>query len=244
MLRNSRVLTSIDTTRLASAVSQPGIDPRIWVSYAVLLTEPYIDMTDGYQDVVADVLLAPSNVVETARVGAAYAGNGFGLYAPLHKDDEVMVCAPSGDPDQGLVITHRLWSPSDPPPVEAASNPEDVTLVVEPGKNLRLTVKGEGSTYITSENGKVVLGEEAATKGVARLNDTTANGTLSINAIPVPPTPGPPGVTLILTYTPPGGGLPLTTSVVLTGALTVGAVVGTINLSGKIDTASDKVISS
>lgn len=241
MLRNSRVLSSIDTGRLANAVSYPGIDPRIWVSYAVLLTEPYIDMTNGQQDIVADILMSPSNVIETARVGAIYAGNGFGLYAPLHKDDEVMVCAPSGNPDHGLVITHRLWSPADPPPTEAAAHPEDVTLVVEPGKNLRLTVKGEGSTYITAENGKVVLGEEGATKGVARLDDTTANGAFSIVAAGTVP-PAPPGAILTFTYTPPSG-VPQVATVALAVA-TVTPMSATFDLSGKVDSASEKVVAS
>jgi len=147
MLR-SRVTRGIDVARLSNAVARPGIDPRIWVSYAYLLSEPYIETVEGRQDIVADVMLVPSMQEETARVGAIYAGNGFGFYCPLHAEDEVLVVAPSGDPDAGLVIMQRLWSPADPPPQEVINNPEDVTLVVEEGKNLRLTVKGAGSFEI------------------------------------------------------------------------------------------------
>lgn len=242
MLR-SRVTRGLDVTRLANAVSRPGIDPRIWVSYAVLQTEPFVDERPGKQGVFADVQLLPSGVMDTARVGAIYAGNGFGLYAPLHKDDEVLVCAPSGDPDEGLVIVQRLWSTSDPQPAQVAQTPEDVTLVVEPDKNLRLTVQGSGNVYITAAGGKVVLGEESATRGVARLEDATVNGTLELKAITIPlPPPAPPNVAITLTYTPPGGGLPMTSTVTLAVATLVSSL-GSIDLSGKIDSASEKVVS-
>lgn len=243
MLR-SRVSSSIDVARLSTAVSRPGIDPRVWVSYAVLTSEPYIESVEGQQDVVVDIKLMPMGEEETARVGAIYAGNGFGLYTPLHIDDEVLVVAPSGDPDEGLVVMQRLWSPADPPPQAVYDNPEDVTLVVQEGKNLRLKMLGAGTAYITAEDGKVVLGSESADKGVARLDDTTANGTLSLTATAVPPVPpAPPGVVLTLSYLPPGAVVPLTSSVTLAVATLVGAV-GSIDLSGKIASASEKVVAS
>lgn len=167
MLR-SRVTRGIDVARLSNAVSRPGIDPRIWVSYGTLLSEPYVETIEGRQDVVVDVLLVPSMQEETARVGTIYAGNGFGFYAPLHEDDEVLVLAPSGDPDEGLVIAQRLWSPADPPPTELATNTEDVTLVVEPEKNLRITVKGAGNVILAVDTGKIYLGAEEGTEPAAK----------------------------------------------------------------------------
>jgi len=167
MLR-SRVTRGIDVARLSNAVSRPGIDPRIWVSYGTLLSEPYVETVEGRQDVVVDVLLVPSMQEETARVGTIYAGNGFGFYAPLHEDDEVLVLAPSGDPDEGLVIAQRLWSPADPPPSELSTNTEDVTLVVEPEKNLRITVKGGGNVILAVDTGKIYLGAEEETEPAAK----------------------------------------------------------------------------
>lgn len=167
MLR-SRVTRGIDVARLSNAVARPGIDPRIWVSYAYLLSEPYIETVEGRQDIVADVMLVPSMQEETARVGAIYAGNGFGFYCPLHAEDEVLVLAPSGDPDAGLVITQRLWSPADPPPQEVIDNPEDVTLVVEEGKNLRITVKGDGNVVLAVDTGKIYLGAAESTEPAAK----------------------------------------------------------------------------
>ena len=162
--------------RMANALTRPGIDPRVWISYGVLTSEPYIETQEGQQDVFVNVMLMPSGENETARVGAIYAGNGFGLYAPLHENDEVLVLAPSGDPDEGLVIAQRLWSAADPPPDEITLHPDDLTLVVEEDKNLRLKVMGAGDVIISADAGKVRLGGEAAEKGVARLDDTVAAG--------------------------------------------------------------------
>lgn len=169
MLR-SRVLSSIDTERLANAVSRPGIDPRIWVSYAVLISEPYVETREGQEDVLADIMLMPSGMIETARVGTIYAGNGFGLYTPLKVDDEVLVVAPSGDPDEGMVITQRLWSPADKPPAELAENSADVLLVVESDKNLRIKTLGSGNVILAVDTGKVYLGAESGTEPVTKGN--------------------------------------------------------------------------
>jgi hypothetical protein len=126
-----------------------------------LTSEPVVETRDGQQDVFVDLLLLPTQEAGTARVGVLYAGNGFGFYTPLHKDDEVLVCAPSGNPDEGLVVTQRLWSPADPPPAALATYPTDVLLVVEPDKSLRLNVSGGGKVYIGANDGTqpVALGQ-------------------------------------------------------------------------------------
>jgi len=177
MLR-SRVSTTIDVGRIAAAVSRPGIDPRIWISYAICSSEPYVETLNGQQDVFVDVVLLPTQQPETARVGAIYAGNGFGMYAPLHKDDEVLILAPSGNPDEGLVVTQRLWSPADPPPDALTTYPTDVLLVVESGKSLRLNVAGGGKVYIGANDG---------TKPVAHVDSEVASaGALPLSVPPVP----------------------------------------------------------
>lgn len=240
MLR-SKVTKGIDVGRLSNAMTRPGIDPRVWATYGVLTSEPYIETFNGEQDIVADVLLMPTMQDETARVGAMYAGNGFGFYCPLHEGDEVLVVAPSGDPDEGLVIAQRLFSPAAVPPTEIVANPEDVTLVVQEGKNLRLNVKGTGNVVIGAEQGQVKLGEEAATKGVARLDDPTLDGTLNITCVPVPPN-APTSFNMVFTYVPPSGIPQVSTVVFQAPAAPVGG--GTINFEGKISSASTKVVSS
>lgn len=168
MLR-SRVSSTVDFARLSAAISRPGIDPRVWVSYAIVTAEPVIDTSAAGQDagVFVDLVLLPTQMQATARVGALYAGNGFGLYTPLHTDDEVLVVAPSGDPAEGLVVTQRLWSPSDLPPQAVADHPEDVSLVIETGKSLRVTVQGGGNVVLAVDSGKVYLGAEDGTEPVA-----------------------------------------------------------------------------
>lgn len=231
-----RAASGLDFNMLSKAMTRPGIDPRSWCSLAIVQSV-VIDEAAG---VFCDVLLMPSKRRETARLGAAYAGSGFGFYAPVKVDDEVLVSAPGGDPAQGLVITQRLWSPADVPPAGLEATPEDVVLVVEADKSLRLTVQGDGDVVVTAADGKVKLGGDAATRGVARLDDTTVNGTIVLSSIATVP-PAAPGVIITATYTAPNGATS-TSAVTLTGAVT-GAAAGTMSLAGKINTASEKVVS-
>lgn len=203
----SRVTSGIDVARLSNAVSRPGIDPRVWVSYGVLDSEPYIETVNGQEDIVVDVTLLPTLQEETARVGAIYAGNGFGLYCPLHEGDEVLIAAPSGDPDEGLVVVQRLWSPAAVPPDAVISNPEDVTLVVQEGKNLRLMVQGGGNVILAVETGKVYLGAETSTEPAAK-GQTLKDYLESIKGkfdshVHLSSAEGTPTGTPIATFTPP-----------------------------------------
>ncbi len=211
MLR-SRVTSGIDVGRLSNAVSRPGIDPRVWVTYGVLTSEPYIETVDGEQDIIVDVMLLPTMQDETARVGAMYAGNGYGFYCPLHEGDEVLVVAPSGDPDEGLVISQRLFSPAAVPPTEVVTNPEDVTLVVQEGKSLRLSVKGAGNVVIAADQGQVKLGDESATQAVARVDDQI-QFTLTPADI----------LTMVMVSDPATGAVTATNSVTVTGTIKTGA---------------------
>lgn len=138
MLKNSRVTGALDTTRLGAALARPGMDTRTWVSLAIVKAIT-IDPTEG---VFVDVICYPNKNPGTARLGCVYAGNGFGLYAPVMVDDEVLVEAPNGNPDQGLVVTQRLHSPSDPLPEEVGAHPEDFLLIARPGKIVRIMVAG------------------------------------------------------------------------------------------------------
>ena len=149
-----RASSQIDFAAMGRVLARPGMDPRSWCSLAIVQSV----VVDEAEGVFCDVLLMPSKRRETARLGAAYAGSGWGLYAPPMVDDEVLVSAPSGDPAQGLVITSRLWSPADVPPADAATHSEDVILTVRPDKSLRLVVSG---------GGKVILGGAEASQPVA-----------------------------------------------------------------------------
>lgn len=143
----------LDVGRFGEALARPGMDPRVWASLAVV--DDFVVDADG---VWVDVTLIPSQTKECARVGAIYAGAGFGIYAPLQKDDEVLVVAPGGEPDEGLVVVSRLWSSSDVPPTsaQAAANVADVVIVVESGKHLRIETGGTGNTIIEPKGTGVV----------------------------------------------------------------------------------------
>jgi len=219
-----RASSQIDFAAMGRALARPGMDPRSWCSLAIVQSV----VVDEAEGVFCDVLLMPSKRRETARLGAAYAGSGWGLYAPPMVDDEVLVSAPSGDPALGLVITSRLWSPADVPPADAATHPEDVLLTVRPDKSLRLVVSG---------GGKVVLGTADASRGVARLDDTTTGGSLTLTSLPNTPTPG--LNTATLTYTGPDNVPQVVGSFVLPGLVTSGSA----DVTGKINTASETVVS-
>lgn len=178
MLKNTRVVGLPDAGRLANMVRSPGIDPRTWVSLAVVKSVT-IDPEEG---VFADVRLMPRRRLETCRVGQVYAGDGFGLYIPIEVDDEVLVEAPDGDPDHGLILTRRLHSPSHPPSSDLARNPNDVLLVVKPNSSLRIIASGSGNVVVeVRDQAKVLLGGPDASAACARVGDSvTLTGTLGI----------------------------------------------------------------
>jgi hypothetical protein len=160
MLRQTRVGTGLDTARLGQALARPGMDTRSWISLASVV-EVVVDPEEG---VFVDVLLLPSGEPETVRLGAVYAGNGWGLYAPLAKDDEVLVAFPEGSPDAGGWIVARAWSRSDPPPSEVGSKPEELLLFAKPETNLRLVASGGGNVVVEARDaGKVFLGADNLT---------------------------------------------------------------------------------
>jgi len=101
----ARVGTGLDTQRLGQALARPGMDPRVWVTLAYANGESAVDAPEG---VFVDVTLSPSGQVVCARVGTGYAGNSFGAYGKIHKDDELVVVIPNGDPAEGAVVVARL----------------------------------------------------------------------------------------------------------------------------------------
>lgn len=162
-------MSGLDVNRMSEAVSRPGIDPRLWVSLAIV-TEVFVDADHGH---FVQVLCVPSQAVHPARVGTLYSGNGFGLYLPLEVDDEVVVVAPDGDPAAGLVVIPRLWSGGDPPPEEAATKPTDLLLLAKAGATVRIATAGDGDVVIEARgSGVVKLGGESGLSDAARNGDS------------------------------------------------------------------------
>jgi hypothetical protein len=178
-LGRSRIGGSLDVNRAGEALSRPGIDTRTWVSLAVV-NKVVVDADHG---VFADVTLLPSEVPETARVATLYAGGGFGLYLPLEVGDEVVVIAPSGEPDEGLVVMPRLWCNADKPPADAASKPTDLLLVAKEGATVRIVTGGSGNVVIEPRgSGEVRLGAEDAPHPACRGDNlqTTLNALIDV----------------------------------------------------------------
>lgn len=146
-------------SRLSAAVSRPGIDPRIWHCLA-FVEKVTVDPDEG---IFADVILMPTEDRETCRIATVYSGPGFGFYFPIEEGDEVMVWAPNGDPDEGLVCMPHLWSKSDPPPPDVTNSTKvDVLLHVKSGQNLSIKVEGGGKIKLgsVSANEPLVLGKQ------------------------------------------------------------------------------------
>jgi hypothetical protein len=141
--------TSIDARDLAGIVSAPGIDPRMWVCEAIIRSIS-VDASEGVK---ADIYLMPWMLEETARVPCCYAGPGFGSYYPLQEGDEVLVACPDGDHNAGWAVVSRYHSPSDPPPAEVVSHPEDVLIRVKSGQTIRILVEDGGMVKLGAEDG-------------------------------------------------------------------------------------------
>jgi hypothetical protein len=149
MLNRTRVSRGVDTQRIGAALARPGMDTRTWVSLAIAAGDSAVDPADG---VFVDVVLHPTGETFTARVPAVYSGNGWGIYAPVYKDDELVVAVPSGDAAHGCVVMARPWNAADLPPADVlnVANQQDLIIVVQPDKNMRIRTSGAGQVFVDS----------------------------------------------------------------------------------------------
>jgi len=109
-----------------------------------------------------------SKIEETARLVAPYNGSGYGLHLPVLVDDEVLVLAPMGEPDYGLIALPTSWDEADPPPQDVVDNPTDVVLVVKKDTSIRIVLEGSGNAVIEPRgSGIVKLGGESGLESAA-----------------------------------------------------------------------------
>lgn len=150
----------VDTGRLRSLVSGPGIDTRYHICEAVI-DDVRVDPAEG---VFCDISLLPLEQPETAFLGVPYAGDGFGFYFPVEVDDIVLVAIPDGDPGAGPIIISRMWSAADKPFTELqgsadSDNPgqynpsSDVVLKTKAGSNYKTIVSGGGAASTAVSGG-------------------------------------------------------------------------------------------
>jgi uncharacterized protein involved in type VI secretion and phage assembly len=105
---------------LLDARSQYGIVTSV-KGYRVKVYLPLLDIETDY-----------------IRVGSQYVGAGWGLHAPLHDGNEVLVEFPNGDLNNGCVVCCFYSEEGDPAPDEGDS----FTLVHESGSVLRFDKAG------------------------------------------------------------------------------------------------------
>lgn len=184
-LRSAR--TNVDMGRMANAVSRPGIDPRVWLTLAIVKDVGY----DPDEGIFVDVQYQPNGDIETCLLGAPYAGAEFGFYFPVNVDDTVLVGIPMGDPNDGPILITRVWNAGDKPhsdfqdPEDAEEPTMDAVLRIQPGRKLKIrtsddgdgvdiTVEGNGDVLIQATGaGKVLLGGEDAEEPTTKANTLT-----------------------------------------------------------------------
>jgi len=167
----------VDTGRLRSLISGPGIDTRYHIVEAVV-DKVTVDPSEG---VFCDISILPFEQPETAFLGVPYAGDGFGFYFPVEVDDIVLVAIPDGDPGAGPVIVSRMWSAADKPftELQGTADPDnpgqynpssDVVLKTKSGANYKTIVSGGGDASIAVSGGGDVEISAAGTS-VVKLQD-------------------------------------------------------------------------
>ena len=100
----------LDLAALGRAISYPGIDPRIWVSYGIVDREQDDQKSvefNGDGGPLVWVLLQPHNQLVACRVASGVAGNGEAEWHPFLEADEVIVLIPEGDTRSTPVIVGR-----------------------------------------------------------------------------------------------------------------------------------------
>lgn len=194
----------LDQLRLGSAASFPGIDPRVWVRYAVVEAVK-IDARGAK----ADVLMLPTGEPETVHLGGMLAPQG-GCYVPVAIGQMVVVIVPMGDANHGAVAIGAVYDEGQPAPGIVISNPDDTALVARDGRKVRVLSQGSGDAVVNALGaGAVRLGLDSGGRQTSGVGDTVTVtipiGTIMIeNTVPpfMPPIiPNPDPITLSGTIT-------------------------------------------
>ena len=112
----------LDVLRAAAALSTPGIDPSMHISYATVDDDDNaISIEAG--GVFVDVTLHPSEKSLTCRYVGMYSAPGGAVYFPIRRGDEVAIT--NGDEREGPLCTLRCHNEVDTFPLTV--NGRDVT---------------------------------------------------------------------------------------------------------------------
>ena len=204
-----------------SSLKEAMADNRVWAAVGVVRARDggnshfEIVTDDEEEDVLVDVDLGPDGTPGWCRLGSHAGRAGGGIWRVPPPDTEVIVVMTSGDPRDMPAIVATLSSGTLPENVDG-----DALLVVNTKKVRILSTEDDVAVDASGGGKKVLL--QGGGKGVARLDDTTTNGTLAIVG----------GVSTAfagLLYTAPDG---TTTTISTAGPV--------IPIAGKINSASSK----
>lgn len=113
---------SIDWSGIADAVRSPGIDTRSWIALARIDNDPDAIRWDDKLGWIVDVTVHGGPLDQegpiACRVANALSTAGSVASCPVHRNDEVLVELPVGDPNAGPVIVGRLNNKELPVPGE------------------------------------------------------------------------------------------------------------------------------
>lgn len=164
--------TNPDTGAIGAAFARPGMDTRVWLSFAVVTKVRY-----DPAGMLADLSLLPSGAEETCLIGSQFARPRSGSWRPIGVGDTIVVGYPDGDPMSGPVLITRIHVASDPPPEEFAAGtdvlesgndaatddmvdrvPDGATyrIVAKEGANVRIEVSGSGKVEVVSTGSSTV----------------------------------------------------------------------------------------
>jgi len=191
--------------------AQPGIDPRVWFSLAVVkeLGWDPVAIPGVSGGVFADVQLLPDGEPETCFIGMPYAEDGAGAWFPLEIGELVVVAVPMGDTGSGPTIVARMWRKSAAPVAAdldwapgagAQEPPSDIWIRAKQGKAIKIRTQAADIDIRVEVTGDVVienLGTGKVKLGLAETAQPVTNDTLLTLAIQAASTvlAGAPGVT-------------------------------------------------
>ena len=161
-----KITRNFDMSRFSEYVKRPGIDPRTWVSLAIVAHDyTYNTNTQAYEfiadendikkdkyGIYASVILIPGFTKALYPIAPAYAGN-FGLiYMPLHPLDTVVVEFPDGALSNGLITKRRNTGTEQ-------INPDQIDLtnawiVLESGASVNVILP-QGDVNLTNQGGNL-----------------------------------------------------------------------------------------
>lgn len=172
-----------DMGRFAAMSKRPGVDPRIWLTWAVVTELGY----DSDQGIFADVTFQPTGEQETVILGGPYAGDGFGFYLPVEVGDVVLIAVPNGDSNAGPYVVGRAWRGADKPssdfkaeqPVDGSDVPSSNSVLrMRSGKKFLIRTSGDGGDLDFKVEGGGSFALENVGAGVMSLKTGTGDMTL------------------------------------------------------------------